>query len=58
MVGRLGGPVTVFVDAINLTNRLNVGLGDAVLDRATGEVSGATTRLYSRLVTAGIRVAF
>lgn len=48
--------IAVFVDALNVLNRVNVGPADGAIRPGTGEAVGFTERLYPRLVTAGLRV--
>jgi len=53
-----GRRFTVFGEAINVLNRVNVGVADGVITRDTGEALGYTERLYPRLLTAGVRFEF
>lgn len=55
---RRRGRLTLFAEAINVLNRVNVGLADGAITRETGEAVGFTERLFPRLVTAGVRVGF
>jgi hypothetical protein len=49
---------TLFGEALNVLNRVNVGVGDGVIMRASGEALGGTERLFPRLLTAGVRFEF
>lgn len=49
---------TLFAEAWNVLNHLNIGLADGAVRRDTGEAIGFTERLFPRLMTAGIRFEF
>ena len=49
---------TVFAEALNVLNRVNLGPADGVIARDTGEAVGFTERLFPRLLTAGLRFEF
>jgi len=53
-----GRRFTLFGEALNVLNRVNVGLADGAIMRDTGEALGFTERLFPRLVTAGVRFEF
>jgi hypothetical protein len=53
-----GRRLSLFVDALNVLNRANVGLSDGVIRRDTGVAIGFTEPLFPRIVTGGVRVAF
>jgi hypothetical protein len=53
-----GRRFTLFGEAVNVLNRVNVGLADGVIMRDTGEALGFTERLFPRLLTAGVRFEF
>jgi hypothetical protein len=55
---RFGRRFTLFTEALNVSNRTNVGLADGAIVRDTGEAIGFTERLFPRLVTAGVRLQF
>jgi TonB dependent receptor len=50
--------ITAFVEALNVLNRVNLGLADGVVRGETGEAVGFTEQLFPRLLTAGLRVGF
>jgi TonB-dependent receptor-like protein len=52
----IGRRFTLFAEAINVLNRVNVGLADGAITRDTSEARGFTERLFPRLVTAGVRL--
>jgi hypothetical protein len=53
-----GRRFTLFGEAINALNRVNIGIADDVIIRDTGEAPGVTERLFPRLLTAGVRFEF
>ncbi len=53
-----GRRFTLFAEALNVLNRVNLGLADGAIARDTGEALGFTERLFPRLVTAGLRFEF
>jgi hypothetical protein len=53
-----GRRFTLFGEALNVLNRVNVGLADGAIMRDSGEALGFTERLFPRLVTAGVRFEF
>ena len=53
-----GRRFTLFGEALNVLNRVNVGVADRVIIRDTGEALGVTERLFPRLLTAGVRFEF
>lgn len=53
-----GRRFTVFVEAVNVLNRVNLGPADGVIRRDTAEAIGFTERLFPRLFTAGLRCEF
>ena len=53
-----GRRFTVFGEALNVLDRINVGLADGAIMRDTGEALGFTERLFPRLLTAGMRFEF
>ncbi len=57
-VSRWGRRFTLFAEALNLLNRVNLGPTDGAIVRQTGEAVGFTERLFPRLLTAGLRFEF
>jgi hypothetical protein len=53
-----GRAVTAFAEIVNLLQHDNHGLANGVVVAETGEAIGFTEQLFSRLVTAGVRVGF
>jgi hypothetical protein len=53
-----GRRVTVFAEALNVLNRVNLGPADGAILRDTGAAVGFTERLLPRLLTAGLRFEF
>jgi TonB dependent receptor len=54
----LGHRFTVFVEAINVLNRVNMGPADGAIVRESGEAVGFTERLFPRLLSAGVQFGF
>ena len=53
-----GRRLSLFVEALNVLNRANVGLSDGLIRRDTGAAIGFTEPLFPRIVTGGVPVAF
>ncbi len=53
-----GRRFTVFSEALNVLNRVNLGPADGAIMRDTGAAVGFTERLFPRLLTAGLRLEF
>ncbi len=49
---------TVFAEAVNVLNRVNLGPADGAILRPTSEAVGFTEPLFPRLLTAGLRFEF
>ena len=54
----VGRPFTVFVEALNVLNRANVGLAEGSVDPVTGEAIGFTDTLLRRRISVGIVFEF
>ncbi len=50
--------MTLFAEALNVLDRANYGVTTGAIVPGTGQAIGFTERLFPRLVTAGVRLAF
>jgi hypothetical protein len=53
-----GRRLRVFVEVINVTNRVNVGAAPGSIRPSTGEAIGFTRTLFPRRVSAGLLIEF
>jgi TonB dependent receptor len=54
----LGHRFTLFVETINVLNRVNMGPADGAIMRETGQAVGFTEQLFPRLLSAGVQFGF
>jgi hypothetical protein len=50
--------LTLFAELVNMANRTNLGIGNGVVNRVTGEAVEFTDGLFRRRAAAGILVEF